>query len=87
MAVHDEQAEVATVELTGSGVDIILPPPAAPVRPAGSGRALVAVALVAGILVVAGVQLISFGGAGFLPTIAPATRILDRKSTRLNSSH
>ena len=45
MAVHDEQAEVATVELTGSGVDIILPPPAAPVRPAGSGRALVAVAL------------------------------------------
>ena len=82
MAVHDEQAEVATVELTGSGVDIILPPPAAPVRPAGRARALVALALVAGILVVAGVQLISFGGAGVLPGIAPATRILPAGAPR-----
>ena len=82
MAVHDEQAEVATVELTGSGVDIILPPPAAPARPAGRGRVLVAIALVAGILVVAGVQLVSFGGSGFLPSIAPTTRILPSGAPR-----
>ena len=82
MAVHDEQAEVATVELTGSGVDIILPPPAAPVRPAGRSRIVIALALVAGVLVVAGIQLVSFGGAGFLPEIAPATRILPSGAPR-----
>ncbi|MGI9116019.1 MAG: hypothetical protein ACR2JV_00070 [Gaiellales bacterium] len=82
MAVHDEQAEVATVELTGSGVDIILPPPAAPVRRIGRGRTWVAIALAVGILVVAGVQLVSFGGTGLIPSIAPATRILPSGAPR-----
>ena len=76
MAVHDTQAEVATVELTGSGVDILLPPPVAPAPRAGRARLAVAVALAIGVLAVAAVQLVSFGGAGLLPTIAPATRIL-----------
>ena len=82
MAVHDTQAEVATVELTGSGVDILLPPPVAPAPRAGRGRAVVAIALVAGVLAVAGVQRVSFGGAGLLPTIAPATRILPAGAPR-----
>ena len=82
MAVQDQQAEVATVELTGSGVDILLPPPAAPVRQAGRGRLLVAALLAVGALVVAGTQLISFDGTSLLPTLAPATRILPAGAPR-----
>jgi hypothetical protein len=76
MAVQDEQAEVATVELTASGVDILLPPPAAPIRRVGRGRLWVVLGLTLGVLLVAGTQLVSFQGSGFLPSLAPATRIL-----------
>ncbi len=76
MAVHDEQADVATVELTGSGVDILLPPPTPPVQPLGRARVVVACALAFGVLAVGGLQVADVRGVGFVPTIAPATRIL-----------
>ena len=82
MAVHDTQAEVATVELAGSGVDILLPPPISPVRRPLRGRALVALLLALGVLGVAAVQLVSFGGGGLLPAVAPATRILPAGAPR-----
>ena len=82
MAVQEQQAEVATVELTGSGVDILLPPPPASVRRIGPGRLWVAVVLAFGVLVVAGIQLVSFGGTSLIPSIAPATRILPSGAPR-----
>jgi hypothetical protein len=82
MAVHNEQADVATVELTGSGIDIILPPPTAPTRRVGPVRLIVALGLAVGVLAVAGTQLISFDGGGLLPSLAPATRILPAGAPR-----
>jgi len=82
MAVHDEQADVATVELTGSGVDIILPPPVPPARPAGRGRILVAVALATASLVIGAVQLVGLGGIDLVPSVAPAERILPSGAPR-----
>ncbi len=76
MAVHDEQADVATVELSGSGIDILLPPPTPPVRPHGRARLLVAIALAAGVLVIGALQVVGLRGGGLIPSIAPATRIL-----------
>lgn len=76
MAVHDEQADVATVELTGSGIDILLPPPTPTVRPHGRARLLVAIGLAAGVLAIGGIGIVGVGGGGLIPSIAPATRIL-----------
>jgi hypothetical protein len=76
VAVHDEQAEVATVELTGSGVDVLLPPPAPPAARDGGARGLVAVLLAVGALLVGAQQLVGLGGVDLLPSVAPATRIL-----------
>ena len=82
MVVHDEQADVATVELTGSGVDILLPPPTTPVRKASRARIWVACALVLGVVVVGGLQLVQFGGVDLIPSLAPATRILPSGAPR-----
>lgn len=73
---HDEQADVATVELTGSGIDILLPPPTPTVRPHGRARLFVAIALAVGVLAIGGVGIVGVGGTGLIPSIAPATRIL-----------
>ncbi len=82
MAVHDEQADVATVELTGSGIDILLPPPTMPVRKSSRARLWVACALVLGIVVVGALQLVHFGGVNLVPSLAPATRILPSGAPR-----
>ncbi len=76
MAVHDEQADVATVELTGSGVDILLPPPTPAVRTSGRARVAVACALALGVLIVGATQVVELRGVGVVATVAPATRIL-----------
>ncbi|MEI6626098.1 MAG: hypothetical protein WCO40_07115 [Thermoleophilia bacterium] len=82
MAVHDEQADVATVELTGSGIDILLPPPTMPVRKSSRARLWVACALVLGIVVVGALQLVHVGGVNLIPSLAPATRILPSGAPR-----
>jgi hypothetical protein len=82
MAVHDEQADVATVELTGSGVDIILPAAVPPPRPPARGRLLVAIALATASLVVGAVQLVGIGGIDLVPSVAPADRILPSGAPR-----
>ena len=82
MAVHDEQAEVATVELTGSGVDILLPPPAPPARSPSRGRILVAGLLAAGVLAIGAVQIVGLGGVDLIPSVAPASRILPAGAPR-----
>jgi hypothetical protein len=82
MAVHDEQADVATVELTGSGVDILLPPPAPPARRLGGGRIAVACLLAAAVLAVGAAQVVGFGGVDLMPSVAPAERILPSGAPR-----
>lgn len=82
MAVHDEQADVATVELTGSGVDILLPPPVPPARRLGRGRIAVACLLAAAVLAVGAIQVVGFGGVDLVPSVAPAERILPSGAPR-----
>lgn len=82
MAVHDEQADVATVELTGSGVDILLPPAPPPLRRVGRGRVAVACLLAAAVLAVGAVQVVGFGGVDLMPSVAPAERILPSGAPR-----
>jgi|GEM_PF-1713824 len=76
MAVHDQQADVATVEITESGIDIIFPPPVPAVRKTGRARVLVACALVVGVVAVGGLRVVGSDGIDLIPSLAPATRIL-----------
>lgn len=79
---NDQLAEVATVELTGAGVDILLPPPAPTVRPAGRARLLVAGLLVVGVLGISVVETVGLSGVQLIPALAPATRILPAGAPR-----
>ena len=76
MAVQHPQADAAAVRRAGGGVDIFLPPPALPLRRGSGSRVAVVCALVKGVLAVGVVNLVGFGGAGLIPALAPATRIL-----------